>query len=93
MATAKKSPGILDKMKSAVTGLFTDDDKRKSPKRVAAGKKAATTAKVTKAVTATRKAAKKVVAKTTPGANKVAKKVTGAARKASAKKAPAKKKS
>ena len=80
MATTKKSTGILGKMKDAVSGMFSSEPARKSPKRVAAGKKAATTAKVTKAVDATKKAVKKV-----------AKKVTAPAKKATARKAAAKK--
>jgi hypothetical protein len=62
MAT-RKTTGVLTKMKDAVTGMFSSKPARKSPKRVAAGKKAATTAKVNKAVTATEKAVKKVVRK------------------------------
>lgn len=60
MAT-KKKPGMLEKMKDAVAGIFTSDDKRKPPKRAAARKTA---------TTATKAAAKKVTA----GAKKVAKK-------------------
>lgn len=62
MATTKK-PGMLEKMKVAVAGMFTSDDKRQPPKR-------ATTAKT--ATTAPKAAAKKVAA----GAKKVAKKTT-----------------
>ena len=58
MATTKKTTGILGRMKDAVTGMFSSKPARKSPERVEAGKKAATTAKVTKAVTATKKAVK-----------------------------------
>ena len=76
MATTKKTTGLLGKMKDAVTGMFKSEPARKSPKRVAAGKKAATTAKVTKAVTATKKAVKTV-----------AKKVSAPAKKSAAKKA------
>lgn len=72
MATTKKTTGILGKMKDAVTGMFSSEPARKSPKRVAAGKKAATTAKVTKAVAATKKAAKKVAKKVSAPAKKSA---------------------
>ncbi len=71
MATTKK-PGLLGKMKDAVTGLFTSEPARKSPKHVAAGKKAATTAKVTRAVSATRKAVKKVARQVSAPAKKAA---------------------
>lgn len=73
MATTKK-PGLLTKMKDAVTGMFSSEPARKSPKHVEAGKKAATTAKVTKAVTATKKAVKKVAKKVSAPAKKRAKK-------------------
>ena len=76
MATSKKTTGLLTKMKDAVTGMFSSEPARKSPKRVAAGKKAATTAKVNKVVKATKKAVKKV-----------ARKITAPARKSAAKKA------
>lgn len=72
MATTKKT-GLLGKMKDAVTGMFSSEPARKSPKRVAAGKKAATTAKVNEAVTATKKAVKKVARKVTAPAKKRAK--------------------
>ena len=75
MATTKKTPGIIDKVKDAVTGLFTRDEHHKSPKRVAAGKKAAATRAGHEAVTATKKAVKKAVTKTRAGARKVGKKV------------------
>ena len=70
MATAKKTTGLLGKMKDAVTGMFKSEPARKSPERVAAGKKAATTAKVTEAVTATKKAVKKVARKVSAPARK-----------------------
>ena len=63
MATTKKTTGILGRMKDAVTGMFSSTPARKSPGRVEAGKKAATTAKVTKAVAVTKKAARKTVKK------------------------------
>ena len=59
MATTKKTTGILGRMKNAVTGMFSSTP-AKSPERVEAGKKAATTAKVKKGVATTRKAVKKV---------------------------------
>ena len=69
MATTKK-PGIVAKVKSALSRLFTSDDPaRKSPQHVAAGKKAAVTTNAKQAVTATKKAAKKVV-KAKPRAKK-----------------------
>ena len=73
----KKSPGLLSKMKDAVAGMFSSDPARKSPQRVEAGKKAATTAKVHEAATATKKAAKSA-------AKTVSAPVKTAARKASA---------
>jgi hypothetical protein len=79
MATTKKTTGLLTKMKDAVTGVFSSKPARKSPKRVAAGKKAATTAKVNKAVATTEKAVKKAV-------NKVAKAVGAPAKKRPARK-------
>ena len=79
MATSKKTTGLLTKMKDAVTGVFSSKPARKSPKRVAAGKKAATTAKVNKAVATTEKAVKKAV-------NKVAKAVGAPAKKRAARK-------
>ncbi len=71
MATKK---GVVERVKDAVSGLFSSNPERKSPKRVAAGEKAATTAKANKAgkgvetavkktVGATRKAVKKTVRK------------------------------
>jgi hypothetical protein len=72
MATTKKTTGILGKVKAAVSGMFSSEPARKSPKRVAAGKKAATTAKVTQAVKATRKAVKKVAKKVTTPTKKTA---------------------
>ncbi len=63
MATTTKTTGILGKMKNAVAGMFSSAPARKSPERVEAGKKAATTAKVTKAVATTKKVAKKAVKK------------------------------
>lgn len=69
MATAKKT-GIFDKVKGAVSNLFSSTPQRKSPAKVAAGKKAATTAKVNKAVTATKKVASKVAGKVAGAANK-----------------------
>ena len=61
MATTKK-PGIVAKVKTALSRLFTSDDPaRKSPQHVAAGRKAAVTTNAKQAVTATKKAAKKVV--------------------------------
>jgi len=59
MATTKKTTGILGRMKAAVTGMFSGAPARKSPERVEAGKKAATTAKVNNVVTTTKKAVKK----------------------------------
>jgi hypothetical protein len=70
MATTKKTTSILGKMKDAVTGMFSSAPARKSPKRVAAGKKAATTAKVHKVVKATEKAVKKVARKVAVPAKK-----------------------
>ena len=77
VATAKK--GVVSKVKDAITGMFSDTPARKSPKRVAAGKKAAVTAKTNKAVKAVKKAAKTAV-------KKAAKAVTGAKKRAPAKK-------
>ena len=69
MATTKK-PGIVAKVKSALSKLFTSDaPARKSPQHVAAGKKAAVTTNAKQAVTATKRAAKKVV-KAKPRAKK-----------------------
>ena len=69
MATTKK-PGIVAKVKTALSRLFTSDDPaRKSLQHVAAGKKAAVTTNAKQAVTATKKAAKKVV-KAKPRAKK-----------------------
>ena len=76
MATSKKTTGLLTKMKDAVTGVFSSKPARKSPKRVAAGKKAATTAKVNKAVAATERAVEKVVKKVVKKINAPAKKRT-----------------
>ena len=70
MATTKKTTGILGKMKAAVTGMFSSTPARKSPAHIEAGKKAATTAKVDKAVATTKKAAKKVVRKVAAPAKK-----------------------
>lgn len=67
MATTKK-PGMLDKMKDAVAGIFPSDDKRKSPKRATAAKTA---------TTATKTAAKKVTAGTKKVARKTPAKKTG----------------
>ena len=72
MATTKKTTGLLTRMKDAVTGMFSSEPARKSPQRVAAGKKAATTAKVTKAVAATKKAVKKVAKNVSAPAKKSA---------------------
>ena len=70
MVTTNK-PGIVAKVKSAISGLFTSDSAdRKSPKHVAAGKQAAATTSAKKAVTATKKAAKKVVGAAKPAAKK-----------------------
>ena len=66
MATTKKTTGILGRVKAAVSGMFSSEPARKSPKHVAAGKKAATTANVTRAVKATEKVIAK--AKTIAGA-------------------------
>ena len=63
MATTKKTTGILGRMKAAVTGMFSGAPARKSPERVEAGKKAATTAKVNNVVTTTKKAVKKTARK------------------------------
>ena len=69
MATTKK-PGIVAKVKTALSRLFTSDaPARKSPQHVAAGKKAAVTTNAKQAVTATKKAVKKVV-KAKPRAKK-----------------------
>ena len=72
MATTKKTTGILGRMKDAVTGMFSSGTARKSPERVEAGKKAATTAKGTKAVTATKTAMKKAAKKVGTPAKKSA---------------------
>ena len=72
MATTKKTTGILGRMKDAVTGMFSSAPARKSPERVEAGRKAATTAKVDKAVDTTKKAVKKA-AKTVAAPAKKAK--------------------
>ena len=71
MATARK--GVVAKVKDAVTGLFDDKPKRKSPKRVQAGRKAAVTAKANKAVKSAKAAARKAV-KAVTGARKTASK-------------------
>ena len=69
---ATKKTGIMDKVKGAVsdmtgavTGMFKDDPKRKSPKRVAAGKKAAVTRGAKKAVKSARATVAKVAKKAT----------------------------
>lgn len=65
MATSKK-PGIVDKVKDAITGLFTDEDKRKPPKKAVPAKKTAAGAKkvASKAPTVAKKVpAKKASAK------------------------------
>jgi hypothetical protein len=76
MATTKKTTGILGRVKAAVSGMFSSEPARKSPKHVAAGKKAATTAKVTRAVKATEKTVKKVARKVAAPAKKSAAKKT-----------------
>lgn len=63
MATAKK--GVVAKVKDAVTGLFSDKPARKSPKRVAAGKKAAKTRAINSAVKTVKSSARKAVRKVT----------------------------
>jgi len=80
MATAKKT-GIVDKVKKAITGIFSDDTKRKPPARSTVKKAAKKTA--TKAAAAVKRVAKKVTAPV--------KKAARSAEKAVAKKAPAKK--
>jgi uncharacterized membrane protein (UPF0182 family) len=70
---ATKKTGIVETVKSAVVGFFDPKPARKSPKRVAAGKKAATTAKVTKVAKAAKKSVKKAVAATKKAATKAAK--------------------
>ena len=67
VATSKK--GVVAKVKEAITGLFGDEPKRKSPKRVQAGKKSAVTAKTNKAVKSAKTAARKAV-KAVTGARK-----------------------
>ncbi len=69
MATTNK-PGILSKVKAAVSGMFSKEPARKSPERVEAGKKAATTAKVDSAVKSTESAVKKVAKKAGASAKK-----------------------
>ena len=54
---AKK--GLIEQAKDAIAGVFESKPARKSPKRVAAGKKAARTRKVGEAVKAVKKTAKK----------------------------------
>lgn len=71
MATAKKT-GIIDKVRRAVSNLFSSTPQAKSPEKVVAGKKAATTAKVNQAVTATSKAARNVAGKVAGSAKKTA---------------------
>lgn len=70
---AKK--GLIAKAKDAIAGVFDDKPARKSPKRVAAGKKAATTRSMNTAVKSVKSGAKKVARKVT-GATKTAKKAT-----------------
>ena len=77
MATTTKKTGILGRMKEAVAGMFKSDPARKSPKRVEAGRKAATTAKVDKAAGATEKAVKAVAKKAAAPARKTARKRSG----------------
>ena len=87
MATTTKKTGLLGKMKDAVSGLFSSKPARKSPERVEAGKKAATTAKVNRAVKGTEKAATKVVrAVTAPVKKAAAPAKKGAAKKAASRK-------
>ncbi len=74
MTTTKKT-GIVEKVKNAISGLFTSDaPARKSPEHVAAGKKAAVTTSAKKAVTATKKATTKAATKATKAARPAAKK-------------------
>lgn len=70
MATTKKT-GIVEKVKSAVSRLFTSDAAaRKSLEHVAAGKQAAVTTSAKKAVTATKKATTKAATKAAKPARK-----------------------
>ena len=68
MATRKT--GIVETVKAAVVNFFDTEPARKSPERVAAGKKAATTARVTKVVKTAKKSAKRAVAATKKAATK-----------------------
>ena len=97
MATAKKT-GIVDRVKKAITGVFSDDTKRKPPGRTTAKKAAKNTAQ--KAATAAKKAAKKTAQKAKTAVKKVTETVAAPARKAAksakkvvANKAPAKRSS
>ncbi|HZV92828.1 MAG TPA: hypothetical protein VFF72_06390 [Caldimonas sp.] len=94
-----KEKSIFEKARAAVAGMFSDEKKpasRKSPVRVAAGKKAAATTATKKAVVATRKAivATKKAARTSTtriaSATKTAKKKV-TAKKSATRKTPARK--
>ena len=88
MATKKS---VVEKVKDAVTGLFKDEPARKSPKRVAAGKKAASTRAAHGAVKSAKTTAKKAVTATKKAATKTAGAVKKAVKKAAPKKTAARK--
>ena len=70
MATKK---GVVEKVKDAVSSLFSSTPERKSPQRATAAKKAATTSKAKKAV----KSAKTAVKKSVGATKKAVKKAVG----------------
>ncbi len=73
MATTKKT-GIVEKVKSAISGFFSNDaPARKSPEHVAAGQKAAVTTSTKKAVSATTKSTKSATKKAVRAARPAAK--------------------
>jgi len=73
MATTKKT-GIVEKVKSAISGFFSSDaPARKSPEHAAAGQKAAVTTSAKKAVTATAKSTRSATKKAAKAARPAAK--------------------
>jgi len=79
MATKK---GLLEQAKDAIVGVFETKPTRNSPKRVAAGEKAARTRKVNDAVKEVKKTARKAVRTTAKTAKTAASAVRKVARKA-----------
>lgn len=74
MATTKKT-GIVEKVKSAISGFFSSDAPApKSPEHAASGQKSALTTSAKKAVTATRKSTQSATKKAAKAARPAAKK-------------------